>query len=215
MDAVRSALAEALSLFFPVECAGCGELDVTLCGACRTALHPRPRARTLACGLEVYAGLAFEGVAARVVRALKEDGRTGLSRSLAPALRAAAAAAHGGSVIAVPVPTSRAAMRRRGYRVVDLIAQRAGLRIERLLVPSRASADQRELGRDARRRNVVGTMRARDAAGRRILVVDDVVTTGATLDEAIRVLRAAGAEVVGAAAVAAVPLHYRSRVNAF
>ena len=215
MDAVRTALAEALSLFFPVECAGCGAPDVALCTGCRAALAPRPYSRTLASGLEVYAGLAFEGVPARVLRALKEEGRTGLTRSLAPALRAAVAAAQPGSVIAVPVPASRAAMRRRGYRVVDLIAQRAGLPVERLLVASRASADQRALGRDARRRNVAGTMRARDAAGRRILVVDDVVTTGATLDEAVQVLRDAGAEVIGAAAVAAVPLRYPARVNAF
>jgi predicted amidophosphoribosyltransferase len=209
MDAVRAALADALSLFFPVECAGCGEPDIALCAACRAALHPQPHARTLSCGLEVHAGLPFDGVPARVVRALKEAGHTGLARSLAPALAAAAGAAHPGSVIAVPVPTSRAAMRRRGYRVVDLIARRAGLRVAPLLVPSRASADQRALGRDARRQNVAGTMRPRDAAGRRILVVDDVVTTGATLDEAVRVLRAAGAEVVGAAVVAAVPLRIR------
>ncbi|MDL9980358.1 ComF family protein [Microbacterium sp. ASV49] len=221
MDAVRTALAEALSLFFPVECAGCGALDVVLCQGCLVDLESRVRSRRLSSGVKVHAGLAYEGAAARVIRAVKEQGRTELVRVLAPALAAsvtvaALAAAEGGvPAIVVPVPTSRAAMRRRGYRVVDLIARRAGLRIERLLLPAGVAADQRSLGRDQRRLNAVGTMRARHAAGRRILVVDDVVTTGATLDEAVRALRTAGADVVGAAAVAATELHYTGGVNTF
>lgn len=213
MDAVRTALAEALSLFFPIECAGCGALDVALCEACRGRLDPRPRRVMLEAGVAAHAGLPFDGVPARVIRAVKEQGRTGLARALAPALAAAVGAADAGGAVIVPVPTSRAAMRRRGYRVVDLVGRRADLRVERLLVQTRAAADQRVLGRAERRSNVAGTMRARGAAGRRILVIDDVVTTGATLDEAVRALRAGGAHVVGAATVAATALHYRPTVN--
>lgn len=223
MDVIRSALAEALSLFFPVECAGCGALDLVLCPECLLDLESRVRSRRLSSGVTVHAGLVYEGAAARVIRAVKEQGRTELVRVLAPALEAAVAVAAlaampdsgGVPAVVVPVPTSRAAMRRRGYRVVDLIARRAGLRTERLLLPAGVALDQRSLGRDERRRNAAGTMRARDAAGRRILVVDDVVTTGATLDEAVRALRAGGADVVGAAAVAATELHYTGRVNTF
>ncbi len=158
----------------------------------------------------MWSGVTFEGVAARVVRALKEDGRTGLARDLAPALRAAVAAAegsapHGGSVTLVPIPTSRAAYRRRGYRVVELVARRAGLRVSPLLRAARTAADQRGLDRSERRRNVAGSLRARGAEGRRVIVIDDVVTTGATLEEAFRALRAGGAEVIGAATIAATP----------
>ena len=112
----------------------------------------------------------------------------------------------GDAVVVVPIPTSRAAFRRRGYRVVDLVARRAGLR-------SRAAAR-----RSARAPPTSGastapsaattspdSLRARDAAGLRVIVIDDVVTTGATLDEAVRALRDGGAEVVGAATVAATP----------
>jgi predicted amidophosphoribosyltransferase len=146
-----------------------------------------------------------------VVRALKEDGRTGLARALAPALRAAVDAAVGaasadqpevGRIVLVPIPTSRAAFRRRGYRVVELVARRAGLRCEPLLAIARVAADQRGLDRAARRRNVADSLRARDVAGLRIVVIDDVVTTGATLEEAARALRAGGAEVIGAATIA-------------
>ncbi|QKJ19991.1 ComF family protein [Microbacterium hominis] len=212
--AVRAALTGALTLLLPVECAGCDEPDIGLCEACSAALRPDPRRSGEAGGVPVWAGLAFDGVPARVLRALKEDGRTGLARALAPALRAAAdAGTAGAGAVVVPIPTTRAAFRRRGYRVVDLIARRAELPTARLLAHVRAPADQRGLGRDDRRRNVAGTLRARDAAGLRVIVIDDVVTTGATLAEAVRALRAAGAEVVSAAAVAATPRRYSPRMS--
>jgi predicted amidophosphoribosyltransferase len=207
---VRRALEEALCVFLPVACAGCSAPDSTLCDACRGALRAAPSRRSVAAdggAVAVWAGAAFEGVPARVVRELKECGRTGLARSLAPLLASATAAATAGrsEVVAVPVPTSRAAMRRRGYRVAELLARRAGLHPVRLLVPVRATADQRGLGRDERAGNVRGSMRAAGVRGRAVVVVDDVVTTGATVAEAVRALRAAGADVVGAAVVAATP----------
>src|SRR5690606_9889047 len=143
----------------------------------------------------------------RALRALKEEGRTELARPLAPALRAALTAAGAGhtGLVVVPVPTSRAAMRRRGYRVVDLLARRAGVATARLLRPARRAADQRNLGRADRARNVAGSMRARAGAGRRVVIADDVVTTGATLSEAARALAAVGVDVVAAVTVAATP----------
>jgi predicted amidophosphoribosyltransferase len=69
----------------------------------------------------------------------------------------------------------------------------------------RATRDQRSLDLMARRANVAGSLVARGVRGRRVIVIDDVVTTGATLAEAARALRAEGAEVVGAATVAATP----------
>lgn len=238
MPSVPAALAEALSVVFPTWCAGCDVPDVTLCSSCRASLRPVGLARTVA-GVEVRSAVAFEGVAARIVRAFKEDGRTPLARPLGAALAAAvagrgtAAAASTTSwsafaraadrsparttgaeawadAVVVPVPSSRAAFRRRGHPVAELLARRAGLSPRRLLLPARAAADQRGLGRDERARNVAHTMRARDAAGLRVVVVDDVVTTGATLGEAVRALTDAGAVVVGAATVAATPRHARA-----
>lgn len=202
-EALTRALADALSFVLPVECAGCGAEDIALCPACRGLLHPDPLVRDVA-GVPVWSGLAFEGAAARVIRSLKEDGRTGLARALAPALRAALAALPRQADLVV-LPTSRASLRRRGYRVPEVLIRRAGGTPLRALRYTRATIDQRALSVGDRQENMRGSLEARGVAGRRVIVVDDVVTTGATLAEAIRALREAGAEVVGAATVAATP----------
>lgn len=218
VHALRRAVADAVALVYPVDCAGCGMPDVALCDRCAQALRPVAGTPIVpgvtVPGVVVHSGLSFDGVAARTLRALKADGRTGLARALAPALAVAAeaawpvdAAARGvAGVVVVPVPTSRAALRRRGYRVAELLARRAGLAPHRALRCVRVPADQRRLGRADRAVNVAGSMRAAPTlAGRRVLIVDDVVTTGATLGEAARAVRASGGVVVGAATVASTP----------
>lgn len=210
--ALRAACVDALALLLPVACAGCDEPDTVLCEACTLALSPVPVRRTLDApggAFALWSALPFDGVTARVVRAIKEDGRTGLVSALAPALEVALAAAGAADAFLVPVPTSRASFRRRGFRVPELLIRRAGFRPHRALAHTRRIDDQRGLDRERRRHNVAGSLRASsDAAGRRVVVVDDVVTTGATLAEAVRALRAAGADVVGAVAVAATPRHH-------
>lgn len=210
---IRAALSEALALIMPICCAGCDEPDTGLCETCRAALAPRTQRRLLRGvdgDLPVWSGLAFEGVPARVIRSLKEEGRTPLAVHLAPAL-AAAAARFGSGVVYVPMPTSRSSFRRRGYRVPELIAAKARLPVARLLRTVRHVGDQRGLGRGDRRRNVALSLRAVRAEGRRVVIVDDVVTTGASLEEAVRALREAGAHVVGAVTTAATPRRVNGR----
>ena len=173
------------------------------------ARAPRPAS---SCG----AASRTTGPAAGALRALKEEGRTGLARALAPAL--AAALARG--IRWTPRLAGRAGADvsggrcvGAGYRVVDLLAARAGVRPAALLTPTRRTADQRALGGPARERNVTGSLRARRCTGIDVVVVDDVVTTGATLEEAARALTAAGARVIAAATVAATPRRSRRIPN--
>ena len=230
---LREACADALALLLPVWCAGCDEPDVALCERCAFALQPDVRRGLVEApggAVEVWSGLAFEGVAARVLRAIKEDGRTGLAVALAPALAAALDRAGAAGCLVVPMPTSRAAYRRRGFRVPELLLRRAGRPGHRLLRHARRTADQRGLDRDARRRNVAhsvvatisgappprgarrrGSGQAEPFVAPRVVVVDDVVTTGASLAEAVRALRAAGVEVVAAVTLAATPRRHRTR----
>lgn len=205
---VRAACVDALALLLPVTCAGCDEPDVALCEPCLLALAPSPARRVVDAaggGIAVWSGVSFEGVPARVLRAIKEDGRTTLARPLAPALAAALAESGATDAVLVPMPTSRAAYRRRGFRMPDLVLRHTGRPVRRLLRPVRRTADQRGLGREQRRRNVAHSLVARGASGVRVVVVDDVLTTGASLAEAVRALRAGGAVVVGAVTIAATP----------
>jgi predicted amidophosphoribosyltransferase len=205
---LADAMLDALAVLFPVDCAGCGAADRAVCDGCRAQLAPRVHRGSLPDGTPFAAGLAYEDVPRAVVAGLKERGSGALALALAPALAAAAAALTDGRPTWVArVPPGRAALRRRGFDPVAMLVARAGLPpLRRALVPARATGEQKRLGVDERRRNRAGAFAAgRQLGGIRVLLVDDVVTTGATLVDAARALREAGGEVVGAAVVAHTP----------
>jgi predicted amidophosphoribosyltransferase len=153
-----------------------------------------------------------------VILGLKESGRTDAAHALAPALCAAIAEALAERQQVpelVLVPSGRAAYRRRGYHPLGLVMTRASVRHSRLLRFARRTRRQKALGIDERARNVHGAFTARgDLSGRQVLIVDDVLTSGATLLEAARALRAGGAHVVGAATLAFTPRLMQGRDNA-
>lgn len=206
-------LADLLDLVLPRSCAGCGAPGRTLCPACSLLLgSPRPHAPTPPPpGMPpLVAASSYDGAVREVLLAHKEHGRLGLTRPLGAALAAALLLLDlPPGVVLVPVPSSRAAVRQRGHdharRLASAAARRSpGARASALLVPTRRVADQAGLDAGARAANLSGALRARrPLGGLRVVVVDDVVTTGATLAEAARALRSAGADVVGAAVVAA------------
>ena len=208
---LREAVLDAIAVVLPVTCAGCGADDRSLCEGCRGQLQPRPFVRELDDGTPVWAALAYDGVVRRAILELKEHDRTDVVAALAVPFRSAIASAapHGvprGVELLVP-PVSRASFQRRGYDPVKLMVRAAGLpRPASVLINLHERASQKTLDRGQRSVNLVGSMAPpRSLRGRRFLVIDDVVTTGATLTEVIRSLREGGAEAVGAAALAATP----------
>jgi len=216
MSAWRMLVDELAAFVLSGGCAGCDAPGTLLCDVCRSALAARPVHTTTPDGMPVVAALAFDGVAARCVRRVKEEGETLLARPLGTALARTIAQmrADHPDVLFVPVPTGRAAFRRRGFRVPELLLRRAGVVQARVLTQTRRTVDQRELDLDQRRSNVVSSMRARHARGaHEVVLFDDVVTTGATLDEGVRALKSAGFQVIGAMALAATPRRRERAAN--
>lgn len=198
---MHPALLDALAVLLPVQCAGCGAADRSVCDACRAVLRqPVIHSRTPA-GLPVRSAVRYEGVARSLVLAFKEDNRTDVARTL----RSHLTPLRDPALTLVAVPPSRQAYRRRGYDPVRLLSGPA----LRALEVARQSSAQKSLTEADRARNRAGSLRARGAiAGLRVAVCDDVMTTGSTLDEAARALRAAGAEVVEGITFAATPRYF-------
>ncbi|WP_439565142.1 ComF family protein [Microcella sp.] len=208
--AIGTALADAWALVAPVDCAGCGAPDRALCPDCAPALRSRPQGATLDLDdrvpLPIVAALPYEGVARAALLALKHEGRTELARALAvPLLDAVTMAWRGsGAELLVAVPGSRAGSTRRGFAPVALIARRAGFVVTAGLRVVADSPEQKALTLEQRLAADTHRFRASPRLrGRRVLLVDDVVTSGATLRATARALRSAGAEVAGGAAIAA------------
>ncbi|QBI52752.1 ComF family protein [Streptomonospora litoralis] len=215
-----AALGGLAGLLLGDHCAGCTRPGGRLCAHCARALGTRPHACRRRPGCPpVWAAGDYRGLERTALLAFKEHGARGLAEPLGARLAAAAGAAaarHRGAVL-VPVPARPAALRRRGYDPVMLMVRAAAKRcgasgppLAPVLAHRRHVSDQVGLGRDRRRANLTGALTARGpdvpgvpgVAGRPVVVVDDVVTTGATLAEAVRALRAADAVVVGAAVLA-------------
>lgn len=223
-------LAALCTAVLPVECAGCGAADVRLCSRCRAPLAgpglPALDRPVPGCP-PVGAVAGYDGVVRGLLVAWKDHGRHDLTPVLVAALAAAAASLPlPPDAVLVPVPSARRALRRRGEDVVAGLARGAAARLRAggasvqvvpALTQARRVRDQAGLGATARAANLDGALRVhwpRLVQGRRCVVVDDVVTTGATLAEAARALRAAGADVPAAAVVAATARRAPARVSA-
>lgn len=181
----------------------------------------RPRARRPRVPRAVVAALGFEGTPARMVTNLKDAHEHRLAPVMAAAMlcaleEASAWDAPDGAPRFDPaqvdgvcfVPATARAFSRRGFDHMELVARslcaQAGLPLADVLVRAPAR-DQRALGRDDRAANLAGTARAvEDLGGARLLLIDDVATTGASLLESTRALLGRGAESVTACVLARV-----------
>ena len=206
-----------LDVLLPRTCAACREIveePTPICRRCAAVLTampiPEPFPALVPQGppVLVQALFPFAGPARELVHALKYQGRRDAARPLA-----ALAAARWGSELAtatlVPIPLHARRERKRGYNqslvLAAAIAEATGARCSPALVRTRSTRSQTKLGREARAGNVAGAFAtARDEISEStcVTLVDDVVTTGATLGEAALVLSKAGIRGIRALAAA-------------
>lgn len=216
----------AADLIIGASCGGCGRPAITLCESCSGLLTPRPRIvwprpvpRALVEPTEVppVASGVHEGVLRAALAQYKEEGQFGLLKVLGHFLAASVclAAPGAGPVVLVPIPSTRAARLRRGRDPIADLAHSCSKALRSIgldcsvgqpLVHSRRVADQSGLSARERSANMNGALRMRSTGrldGARIVLVDDVLTTGATVAEATRVLSSAGFRPFAVAVIAA------------
>jgi ComF family protein len=215
-------MAALLDLILPPACAGCGRTGALLCPDCLRSFTPASRSedRFVAPDAAVVVGdalvlamaaFAHAGPMRRAIAALKYSGASRLAPILAGAASPALAPllAVAGSATIVPVPVHRERLRSRGYNQAELIARSVArttrLPHETLLERVRPTTKQHHLDRVARLANLRGAFAVRQDARTvpvAAILVDDIITTNATLEACASVLREAGVQAVYGFAVA-------------
>ncbi len=198
-----------LEWLFRPQCVACTQpAPGPFCPACEEALVEAPVPLSDAATPTIVAPWQFGGPLAIAIRRLKFTGRTHVARDLAPLWAPLLAAAAGDTGVVVPIPLHWRRRMLRGFDQTWLLAHHAChaaslARPQTLLRRVRWTPPQSTLAAVARRDNLIGAFAVTDPraiAGRTVVVVDDVVTTGSTLAEAAATLRAAGAaQVIGIA----------------
>jgi len=220
-----SPAAALLDLLLPARCVGCGAARGQVCAGCRGALERARAGPAGPCppppGLPpVHAATPYADPVRQLLLAHKERGALRLAAPLGRALAAAvrsAAGAGAAPLLLVPVPSTRRSVRARGHDPMLRLAQAAARELRRTGIATRVApalrqvrpvADQAGLDAAQRQHNLRGALAvpghlAVRLVGHRLILVDDLVTTGASLAEATRALRAAGCPPRAAATVAA------------
>jgi predicted amidophosphoribosyltransferase len=205
-------------LLFPTRCFGCRELGYSICSECRQQWNPH-RYQSRVTNLAVYSAITYSPVAKNILLAAKEQGvksadqlvRNAVSVSIHELFKKYPSCA------LVPIPSSASSNRRRGRDFINEIAisvaRDLGVAVLPLLEHQRKIRDQSKLNISNRHQNLAMALSIKpqfrgNYSGEKVVILDDLVTTGATIGEANRALTRGGFK-VQAAATACVALRRR------
>ena len=194
-----------LDVLFPPHCVACAAPGrEPFCPVCAEHIEPAPALNLM--GIDRAAAVwAYGGPVARAIQRFKYDRTVALARPLGAALRSIVGQPRPDAVIAVPLSAER--RRSRGFNQARELVR--GWRGVGPVVPiTRAHERPAQVGQSkpARRANLRGVFRVSKPIAPSVLLVDDVITTGATVEAIAETLRAAGAKRVNVVALAATPL---------
>jgi len=202
-------------LIFPPRCLGCGIAQHDLCTSCNKELQFRDY-RSHVGGVPVFSAIRYNAKASHILLAAKEDGVRKADDLLTAALIHSLRMAMTTFAIRptlVPIPHAKRAVRERGRNFVGEItahlALRESLPMRQIIRHNRRVVDQSLLNASSRLGNLSGAMSVTRRCGRpcEVFLVDDLITTGATMAEAVRTLEKAGFRVAAAVtALVALPL---------
>ena len=193
-------------IIFPSRCLGCGQLGLEICSLCRKNWHPhiyRQWSQHLPT-FPIYSAVSYSPIAGKVLLAAKENNLAvadqliyrALSHSLSYLMKEI-----GGDFL-VPIPSRRSVARSRGRQFIAALTSQlsteTGLPAYENLEHIRRVRDQSSLDAKSRFHNLDGSLKSLSFLSGRAIIVDDLVTTGATLQEAVRALRDRGIEVAAA-----------------
>lgn len=213
------AIDEILDLLLPTKCVLCQRLGSAICLECAASFEQEPR-EVRREHLSGVAASEFDTKERQILHAFKENGQTSLVGFLAKPLTSLLLQLAEGidHPLLVPVPSSKVNYKNRGFMPTLLLARRVCrasgqvCRVADFLSFERKVADQSHLDSSSRRTNLAGSMVADSrVAGRKVILFDDIVTTGSTILEADRAVTLAGGKVVGFFAFAETILKTQSK----
>lgn len=219
---------------FPAVCVGCGEPGEAICEVCQLAIThiPEPRCRLCSRPLssgnvcpsclnyppdldQTYCYSAYTGLIRKAIQCLKYDRDLGMGRQLAKLIAPELTNLITDIDLVVPMPLSAQRMRLRGYNQADAISRHLArltgwVNMPKALRKIRNTESQVHLSVVERMANLDGAFEADPnlVRGRRVLLLDDVFTTGATMRQASKALRTAGASYIFAVTIARTLLNH-------
>jgi predicted amidophosphoribosyltransferase len=208
-------------LVFPSRCIGCSQLGISICSICRKSWHTHIYHRSIkVMGIQypVISSIEYSPIASHVILRAKEANQVAadqlLVKAISHSLRYFLKNYGSGDLVAIPSRSSATRKRGRDFmqEITQSVARIESLESREILQHQRAVQDQSKLNSQQRNLNIAGAFSATGNLAKLdklammassgnigpLIIVDDLVTTGATLAEAIRALRAAGFSVIGA-----------------